>query len=165
MHAVGEKALPVLLVDGDIRAHGHSPTRDELVSLLAEQPASAPPRAQALGVTNQRLVINRIVVLDTAPTGHTLLLLDAAQCYQREIERTRPYGWQVNSTLAGTSTGHPPLRARAQADQTHLERIERLSHTRTWTAGWQTEPPTGTDALRTLASHGRSPIAGNDAGR
>ena len=31
---------------------------------------------------------NRIVVLDTAPTGHTLLLLDAAQSYQREVKRT-----------------------------------------------------------------------------
>ena len=27
-------------------------------------------------------------MLDTAPTGHTLLLLDAAESYQREIKRT-----------------------------------------------------------------------------
>jgi arsenite/tail-anchored protein-transporting ATPase len=27
-------------------------------------------------------------VLDTAPTGHTLLLLDAAQSYHREVQRT-----------------------------------------------------------------------------
>jgi arsenite-transporting ATPase len=31
---------------------------------------------------------DRIVVLDTAPTGHTLLLLDAAQSFQREVQRT-----------------------------------------------------------------------------
>jgi arsenite-transporting ATPase len=29
------------------------------------------------------------VVLDTAPTGHTLLLLDAAQAYHREVSRTQ----------------------------------------------------------------------------
>jgi arsenite-transporting ATPase len=30
---------------------------------------------------------NRFVVLDTAPTGHTPLLLDASEAYQRELER------------------------------------------------------------------------------
>jgi len=32
---------------------------------------------------------DRIVVLDTAPTGHTLLLLDAAESYSREVSRLR----------------------------------------------------------------------------
>ena len=30
----------------------------------------------------------QFIVLDTAPTGHTLLLLDAARAYHREVERT-----------------------------------------------------------------------------
>jgi arsenite-transporting ATPase len=32
---------------------------------------------------------HRTVVLDTAPTGHTLLLLDAAEAHHREVARTR----------------------------------------------------------------------------
>lgn len=32
---------------------------------------------------------HQFVVLDTAPTGHTLLLLDAAQAYHREVQRTQ----------------------------------------------------------------------------
>lgn len=32
---------------------------------------------------------NEIVVIDTAPTGHTLLLLDSTQSYHKEIKRTK----------------------------------------------------------------------------
>ena len=32
---------------------------------------------------------NEIVIIDTAPTGHTLLLLDSTQSYHREVQRTK----------------------------------------------------------------------------
>jgi len=42
-----------------------------------------------------------IVVLDTAPTGHTLLLLDATQSYQREVERSAGNVPEAVRTLLG----------------------------------------------------------------
>ncbi|MGW3267556.1 arsenical pump-driving ATPase [Streptomyces sp. NPDC001056] len=35
------------------------------------------------------LAADRIVIVDTAPTGHTLLLLDASRSYQRQLEKQR----------------------------------------------------------------------------
>lgn len=40
---------------------------------------------------------NEVVVIDTAPTGHTLLLLDATQSYHKEVERTQG---EVSGTVA-----------------------------------------------------------------
>ncbi len=43
---------------------------------------------------------DRYIVLDTAPTGHTLLLLDAARAYHREVERmTQQIPEQVQKLL------------------------------------------------------------------
>jgi hypothetical protein len=40
MQAFGDKALPVLVIDGEIAAHGHYASRDELTALLASKPAT-----------------------------------------------------------------------------------------------------------------------------
>jgi Arsenical resistance operon protein ArsD len=41
MAALGEDALPVLVVDGAIAHHGHYPSREELAGVLAVPTASA----------------------------------------------------------------------------------------------------------------------------
>ncbi len=40
MQAFGDKALPVLVIDGEIAVHGHYTSRDELTALLASQTAA-----------------------------------------------------------------------------------------------------------------------------
>ncbi len=53
MQAFGENALPVLIIDGEIRIHGRYPSRDEFAAALqADQPAAAPvaePRSSGCG--------------------------------------------------------------------------------------------------------------------
>jgi hypothetical protein len=46
MQAFGEKALPILLVDGQIRTHGHYPGRQELASLLADASSALPVESE-----------------------------------------------------------------------------------------------------------------------
>ena len=45
MAAFGEKALPTLLIDGEIAIHGRYPSRKELAGLLSAtvEPATEPP--------------------------------------------------------------------------------------------------------------------------
>lgn len=49
MQAFGDKALPVLVIDGEIAAHGHYASRDELTALLAGQPARTAPAEKSSG--------------------------------------------------------------------------------------------------------------------
>jgi arsenite/tail-anchored protein-transporting ATPase len=71
---------------------GAAPTLDERGRDLLEEDLRSPCteeiavfRAFADAVAGGE---QQFVILDTAPTGHTLLLLDAAEAYHREVERT-----------------------------------------------------------------------------
>ncbi len=54
-----------------------------------------------------------VVVIDTAPTGHTLLLLDATQSYQREVERTMGEGDRIPPSVKA-------LLPRLRSDETEM---------------------------------------------
>jgi hypothetical protein len=47
MQAFGDKALPILVIDGEIRTHGHYPGREELASLLSETSFALPTAPEA----------------------------------------------------------------------------------------------------------------------
>lgn len=73
----------VLRIAGaDLDEAGKALLKEDLRSPCTEEIAVF--RAFAEQVSNGE---ERFVVLDTAPTGHTLLLLDAAQAYHREVAR------------------------------------------------------------------------------
>lgn len=61
---------------------GRSLLEEDLRSPCTEEIAVFRAFAREVGLGNERFVL-----LDTAPTGHTLLLLDASEAYQRELER------------------------------------------------------------------------------
>ncbi len=63
-------------------AAGRSLLEEDLRSPCTEEIAVFRAFAREVGQGTKRFV-----VLDTAPTGHTLLLLDSSQAYQRELER------------------------------------------------------------------------------
>jgi arsenite-transporting ATPase len=67
---------------GALDAAGRALLEEDLRSPCTEEIAVFRAFAREVGQGTQRFV-----VLDTAPTGHTLLLLDASEAYQRELER------------------------------------------------------------------------------
>jgi arsenite-transporting ATPase len=73
----------VLASAADLDAEGLALLSEDLRSPCTEEIAVFRAFARTVEAAGDRMVI-----LDTAPTGHTLLLLDAAESYQREIERT-----------------------------------------------------------------------------
>jgi len=140
----------------------------------------------------------KFVVVDTAPTGHTLLLLDATGAYHRDVVRNlapgvhvrtpmmqlqdpkqtkmlivtlpettpvleaesleadlrragiEPWAWVINSSLAAAKPRDALLATRAVEELTHIERVRR-SVRRVALVPWQIVPPTGYEALKTLA--------------
>jgi len=73
----------VLAAAAALDAEGRALLEEDLRSPCTEEIAVFRAFARTVDAARER-----IVVLDTAPTGHTLLLLDAAQSYQREVQRT-----------------------------------------------------------------------------
>ena len=73
----------VMRTQGDkMEAAGRALLEEDLRSPCTEEIAVFRAFAREVGQGT-----NRFVVLDTAPTGHTLLLLDASEAYNRELQR------------------------------------------------------------------------------
>ena len=73
----------VLGLAGDLDAEGRALLEEDLRSPCTEEIAVFHAFARTVDAAE-----SGFVVLDTAPTGHTLLLLDAAESYHREVART-----------------------------------------------------------------------------
>jgi len=142
------------------------------------------------------------IVFDTAPTGHTLLLLDASAAYNRELQRQtgsaqpeavrhllehlrdptltpillvtlpeatpfheaaalpedlrrahlEPFAWVINQSLLHSGSIDPLLRRREEPERRYLREVVKRYSTRTAWLPWQTEEPTGPEALVILAT-------------
>jgi arsenite/tail-anchored protein-transporting ATPase len=73
----------VLAAAGDLDDHERALLTEDLRSPCTEEIAVFRAFARVVAQAS-----DAVVVLDTAPTGHTLLLLDAAESYHREVSRT-----------------------------------------------------------------------------
>jgi arsenite-transporting ATPase len=103
-HATGDDPLEVISIDAaaeteayrrEVLATAGAGLDPEGLALLDEDLRSPCTEEIAVFRAFARIVAegaSRIVVCDTAPTGHTLLLLDATQAYHRELGRQTTAG-------------------------------------------------------------------------
>jgi anion-transporting ArsA/GET3 family ATPase len=87
-------------------------------ALLAEDLRSPCTEEVAVSRTFARTVAegqDGFVVLDTAPTGHTILLLDAAEAYHREVLRQSSN--MPETVREHAARGHPGPRGSAAAER------------------------------------------------
>lgn len=77
------KAEVIARSSKDLDEAGLAYLKEDLESPCTEEIAVFQAFAQVVAKSE-----NEIVVIDTAPTGHTLLLLDASRAYSKEIERS-----------------------------------------------------------------------------
>ncbi|KAA9022869.1 arsenical pump-driving ATPase [Niallia endozanthoxylica] len=77
------KAEVLSRVSNDLDEAGLAYLKEDLESPCTEEIAVFQAFAEVVAKSE-----NEIVVIDTAPTGHTLLLLDASESYSKEIERS-----------------------------------------------------------------------------
>ncbi|KAH8058194.1 ATPase [Aureococcus anophagefferens] len=106
--AVDAAAATRAYVERAVAAKGPLSARDE--ALLREELDS--PCTEELAVFDafaEKIVMDGFVVVDTAPTGHTLLLLDQTGAYQRDVDKHRESG----GGGAAAATPLELLRARA----------------------------------------------------
>lgn len=119
------------------------------------------------------------VVLDTAPAGHSLLLIDATGAYHRQMTREfsgsgavhvvtplmrlqedlrragiEPYAWVVNKSLLASGTHDALLKARLDGERRQMARLTTGLSKRTFVVPWMSEAPVGLQGVERVLEAG-----------
>jgi arsenite-transporting ATPase len=107
------------------------------------------------------------VVLDTAPTGHSMLLMDATGAYHRQMVREleghgpahiitplmRLQDPEYIKIILAAHTQDPLLQARLTGEAWQMDKVENGLAKKTFVLPWLARPPIGVQALSALVAH------------